>query len=201
MLFAAGMLTWMIFWMQKQGKNLKQEIEQEVQTIASQKGNSAVFLLTFTSVLREGVELAIFLLAAQASASSVQTDLGVSLGLGVAVLLGWLLFSTTYRLNLRQFFRITNVLLILFSAGLVAHGVHELNEIGWIPSLIEPVWNINPVLLEDSTIGLLLKSLFGYNGDPSLTEILAYFGYFAALFFGMRLRISEKRELDHIAPR
>jgi len=66
---------------------------------------------------------------------------------------------------------------MLFAAGLVAHAVHELNEVGLIPALIAPLWNIHHVLDESSFIGEVLKALFGYNADPSLSEALAYLAY------------------------
>ena len=102
------------------------------------------------------------------------------------ILLGSGLFASTLRLNLRRFFQVTGFLLILFAAGLVAHGVHEFNEVGWIPPVIEHVWDVNPILDEDSTLGLMLKALFGYNGNPSLTEVLAYFTYYILIFFSLR---------------
>ena len=102
------------------------------------------------------------------------------------MLLGWGLLASTVRLNLRRFFQVTGFLMILFAAGLVAHGVHEFNEVGWIPSVVEHVWDVNPILDENSTFGLMLKALFGYNGNPSITEVLAYLAYFVAIFFGLR---------------
>jgi high-affinity iron transporter len=88
---------------------------------------------------------------------------------------------------LRRFFQVTGFLLILFAAGLVAHGVHEFNEAGVIPAVIEHVWDVNPILDENTTLGSMLKALFGYNGNPSLTEVLAYFVYFVAIFFSLRV--------------
>lgn len=75
----------------------------------------------------------------------------------------------------------TGVLLILFAAGLVAHGIHEFNEVGWIPGIIEHVWDINYNADENSTFGLIIKALFGYNGNPSLTEVLGYVFYFVGI--------------------
>jgi high-affinity iron transporter len=60
--------------------------------------------------------------------------------------------------------------------------VHEFNEVGWIPAIVEHVWDVNMILNEDSLAGQLLKTLFGYNGDPSLTEMIAYFAYIATVF-------------------
>jgi high-affinity iron transporter len=103
--------------------------------------------------------------------------LGGLLGLAISLVIAWLLFRSLINLDLRKFFLATGILLILFAAGLVAHGVHEFNEVGWIPPLIDHVWDINHVLDEGSGLGELLKGLFGYNGNPSLSEVLAYVAY------------------------
>jgi high-affinity iron transporter len=184
MLIAAGILTWMIFWMSKQARFLKGELEAGVNKAAVSTGKRAVFWLAFVAVVREGVELALFITAAffagdqnQLATNIIQTLAGTILGLGTAALLGWTLFATTVRLDLRRFFQVTGILLILFAAGLVAHGVHEFNEVGWIPAVIEHIWDVNIILDENSLAGQLLKTLFGYNGNPSLTEMIAYFAY------------------------
>src|ERR1700752_4790251 len=184
MLIAAGVLTWMIFWMRKQARFLKGELEAGVNKAAAAVGKRSMFWLAFIAVVREGIELALILTAAffasdqsQVTTSALQTLSGTILGLGTAALLGWALFASTLRLDLRRFFQVTSILLILFAAGLVAHGVHEFNEVGWIPAVIEHVWDINPVLDETSVVGQLIRTLFGYNGDPSLTEMIAYFVY------------------------
>jgi high-affinity iron transporter len=75
---------------------------------------------------------------------------------------------------------------------LVAYGVHELNEAGWIPSVIEHVWDINPVLDENGTVGVFLKALFGYNGDPSLLEVISYLAYFVVIYLATRLSRSRR---------
>ena len=184
MFIAAGILTWMIFWMSKQARFLKGELESGVSRAVATTGKRAVFWLAFVAVVREGVELAIFITAAFFAGSSaqlagniVQTLAGTILGLGTAALLGWTLFATTIRLDLRKFFQATGILLILFAAGLVAHGVHEFNEAGIIPAIVDPIWNLNTFINEDSLLGQLLETLFGYNGNPSLTEMIAYFAY------------------------
>jgi high-affinity iron transporter len=187
MLLAAGVLTWMIFWMSRQARNIKGELESGVHKAAFEGGKRGLFALAFLAVLREGIELALFLVASVFASDVQQTLIGAFLGLGTAALLGWSLFATTVRLDLRRFFQVTGFLLILFAAGLVAHGVHEFNEAGLIPSVIEHVWDVNPILDENSMLGSMLKALFGYNGNPSLTEVLAYFAYFVAIFFGLRL--------------
>ena len=81
------------------------------------------------------------------------------------------------RLNLRQFFTVTGVLLIVFAAGLLAHGIHEFQEAGVLPMTVEHVWDTNHIVSESSTSGEFLVTLFGYNGNPSLLEVFAWFAY------------------------
>lgn len=181
MLLAAGVLTWMILWMKNHGSTLKSEIEEQTNQSALGKGQKALFALAFLAVFREGIELALFLLAARLTSSPLQTVSGALLGLISAAFLGWIVFSSTMRLSLRNFFGVTNILLVIFAAGLVGLGVHEFNEAGIIPSVIENVWNINAILSDKSEVGLLLKALVGYNGNPSLTEVGAYVGYLVIL--------------------
>ena len=190
MLLAAAILTWMIFWMQTQGRRINRELEtgvrQAVSGMGGNKGHWALFSVAFIAVLREGIETALFLTATTFTAGGQATLLGALLGLSVAAALGYILFATTRQLNVKRFFQVTSVLLILFAAGLVAHSIHEFNEVGWIPAVVEHVWDTNAVLDEKSSLGLILKALFGYNGNPSLTEVLGYVVYWAALIFGMR---------------
>jgi high-affinity iron transporter len=180
MLLAAVLLTWMIVWMRRQSASMHKEIEFSVARAAAGQDNRwALFWLSFLAVGREGVELVLFLTAVQMTTDVFQTLLGTLLGLSTAIVLGWMLFASSKRISLRMFFNVTNVLLVFFAAGLLAHGVHEFNEVGIIPPVIEHVWNINSILDEKQPAGQLLTALFGYNGNPSLTEVFAYVAYFA----------------------
>lgn len=185
MLLAAVVLTWMIFWMQRQSRSIKSDLEEDVRLAVGRTGKQALFGLAFFAVVREGVELALFLTATALATDARFNLIGAVLGLAAAIGLGWAIFTSTIRLNLRSFFMITSVLLILFAGGLVAHAVHEFNEVGWIPSIVEHVWDMNHIIDESSTFGSLLAALFGYNGNPSLTEVLAYAGYFIAIYLGL----------------
>lgn len=191
MLSAALLLTWMIFWMKRQASALKQNLEEDVRQSVSNNNRLGLFLAAFTAVVREGIELAIFLLAVRLTSTPLQTTLGALIGLAAAVTLGWLLFATTVRLNLNRFFQVTNIVLLLFAAGLIAHGVHEFNEAGWIPAVIEHVYDINWLLPEKSTVGLMLTALLGYNGNPSLTEMILYLIY----LIGLGLTILPRRKI------
>ena len=198
MLFASGVLTWMIFWMSRQARYIKGELESGVHKAAFEAGKRGLFVLAFVAVFREGLELALFLVASVFASDVQQTLIGAFLGLGTAILLGWSLFATSVRLDLRRFFQVTGFLLILFAAGLVASSMHEFNEAAVIPAVIEHVWNVNPILDENTWLGTMLKSLFGYNGNPSLTEVLSYFAYFVTVFIGIRL--SERKAEAAVQP-
>ena len=181
MLLAAGVLTWMIFWMQRQGRQAQAELERDVRQAVTAGSAWALFSLAFVAVVREGIETALFLTAAAFSATPAQTLIGGLLGLVLAVVLGWLIFAAGKQFNVRAFFQGTSVLLLLFAAGLFAHGIHELQEASLLPVIVEHAYDINSILNEGGTLGTFLKALLGYNGNPSLLEVLAYLGYLAVI--------------------
>ncbi|HEX9090607.1 MAG TPA: iron uptake transporter permease EfeU [Anaerolineales bacterium] len=177
LILATGVLTWMIFWMRSQSKSMKSQLETNVNKVTGLAGSGGLFFLSFIAVLREGIELALYLTAASLTSNGIQTLVGAVSGLIVAGLLGFLIYTSALRLNLQRFFQITGVLLILFAAGLIAHSVAEFNEAGIIPAIISPIWNLNPVLNDHSVLGTIFSTLFGYHASPSLTEALGYAGY------------------------
>jgi high-affinity iron transporter len=174
MLSAVTVLTWMIFWMRKQAANIKRELEAKLAGAIAAGSAVGLASVVFFAVLREGWETALFLFAISESSTPVSTSVGAVVGLVVSVSLGVALYMGSRRLNLRQFFTVTGLLLIVFAAGLLAHGVHEFQEAGILPVTIEHVWNTNGLVSEDSSFGKFLTALFGYNGDPSLLEVLAW---------------------------
>lgn len=186
MLLAVAILTYMVFWMRYQGQYLRQALEQEVKAAVSGQQGWALAGLAFFAVLREGVETVLFLSAAGFAADGSGTLWGGVLGLAIAVVFGWLIFNTTAQIPLRRFFDITSLLILFFAAGLMAHGVYEFEEAGLLPPLITPLWDINPILPENSLVGSFLKALFGYNGNPSLLEVFSYVVYWIAVLAGVR---------------
>ncbi len=186
MFLAVGVLTWMIFWMRYQGRYIKVALERDVQVAVTAGQNWALFSLAFVAVFREGVETALFLSAAAFVSAAANTFWGGLLGLGVALLVGYLIFATTVRLDFKRFFDATSLLLLLFAAGLLAHGVHEFQEAGLIPVIVEHLWDSNHILDENSTLGSILKAMFGYNGNPSLLEVSSYLGYWVVVLSSVR---------------
>ncbi len=207
-LTAAAVLTYMIFWMASNSKMIKGELQEKIDISISQGQMLGIAALSFISVFREGVETVLFL-GTLAISSPLDTLIGFILGVVAVVLLSFVMFKGIYRLDVSRFFKYTSILLILFSAGLVATGVHGLNEAGIIPPVIEHVWDINPPVNPDGTypplhengiIGSSLKSLVGYDASPSLTEVLAYIGYWVVigLFVYRNYRIPEKSKAKEV---
>ena len=198
-LAAAAVLTYMIFWMRKQAINIRAHLQAQVDTALQSDSTLALGLLAFVAVGREGIETALFMFASARTATPVAATVGGMFGLGAAVVLGYLLYRGTYRLNLRAFFNVTSVLLLFFAAGMLAHGIHEFQEAGIISPLIGHLWDTNRVLPEGSTVGSFLKALLGYDANPSLVEVLAYALYLALVGWGY-FRPPTARELG-LAPK
>lgn len=176
-LLAVGVLTYMIFWMRKQAINIKRELHARIDAALEKRSVLSLAALAFVAVLREGIETVLFMFALTRAVSPIFAVIGGILGLSLAVVLGYALYAGGRRLNLRTFFNVTGILIILIAAGLLAYGIHELNEAGIVPPVVEHVWDINFIINEKSTVGSLLKSLFGYNANPSLTEAVGYVVY------------------------
>ncbi|MHB0980230.1 MAG: iron uptake transporter permease EfeU [Thermoleophilia bacterium] len=176
-LVAVGVLTFMIFWMRSQATRMGREIDERVQAAAGIGSGWALGVLAFAAVGREGLETALFLVASVAGSGALAAAVGGIAGLAVAVLLGYGLYRGGLRLDLSLFFRVTGALLIVLAAGMFAYGLHELQEVGIVPVVVEHLWDTNGVLNEKAGAGAFLKALVGYNGNPSLVEVVAYWAY------------------------
>ena len=133
MLFAAGLLTWMIFWMRRQARFIKKELEGQVERALATGSSFALALVAFVGVLREGVETALFLFGTVEGSNRLVASVGAAIGLAGAVLLGYLFYRGASRLDLRKFFTVTSVLLLAFAGWLLAQGLHEFAEAGVLP--------------------------------------------------------------------
>jgi high-affinity iron transporter len=190
MLSAAGVLTWMIFWMRRQASGLRNALELRIDDAMLSGSIVGLAAVVFFAVLREGWESALFVFAISESSTPAATAIGATLGLLVAVVLGLLVYRGSRRLDLRQFFTVTGAVLIVLAAGLAAHGVHELQEASVLPMTVEHIWDTNAALDEGSGVGEFLKTLFGYNGNPSLLEFTVWATY---LGIGLTLYLAPLR--------
>ncbi len=186
MLFiAVGLVTCMIFWMRYQSRTLKSSLESEMSAAVQNGHPRALFATAFFAVVREGIETALFISAIGFTNKSVDTLTGSVLGLLVAALVGYLIYASTLRLNLRTFFSITSVLLLVIAAGLFGRAIHEFIEVGLLPALREGVYNVGGFLPPESTIGQVLTALIGYNAAPDLLETIGYVSFLTLAMFGI----------------
>lgn len=182
---AVGVLTWMVFWMRKQAVNIKGELHAQIQSALSSKSSFGLVTIAFVGVLREGIETVLFLFAAtRVSESPLASTAGGLLGLALAIVIGYGVYKGTSRLNLKTFFNITGLALIIFAAGLFMMAIGEYHEAGIIPTIVEHVWDLSSVLSEDAGLGLVLRTLFGYTASPSLVQAAGYVIFLAVAMVG-----------------
>ncbi len=175
---AALLLTWMIFWMGRESRQVKSRLESRVDGALSSGGGMALAGVAFFAVAREGLESALFLISTTIGEEANGGQLvGGVLGVAVAVLLGWLVYHGGRRVNLRVFFRTTGAVILLFAAGLVATAIHEFQEAGILPVITEHLWTLSGADPGGSTFWEFMKGLFGWRHDPSLLMVIGYFAY------------------------
>ena len=194
-LMAVVVLVYMIFWMNHNSRGLKSELQEQIDSAITQKQLYSLVGLAFFSVFREGLETVLFLAGIRFTTESTQdTIIGGVLGVLIAVLLGYLCIRGSIQLNLRKFFRVTSIVLIVFAAGMFAFGMHELIEAGWIPAGLEGerLYNISHILNDKDTVGNILRALVGYNDNPFFWEAIAYIFFWSTI--GIALIWLNRRE-------
>jgi len=182
MFIATAVLTYMIFWMAKNARKIRGELQERVDVAISSGQLLGISAVAFTSVLREGVETILFLSAA-AAISFTETAIGAVLGLFVAAVVAVFLMRGTVRLDWRKFFLYTSVLLLLFASGITMHGTQALQELGILPPIVEHVYDVSAVLPEDGPLGSVLHVFIGFHDAPSLLILLVQIAYLAIFGF------------------
>ncbi|MFH0794711.1 MAG: FTR1 family protein [bacterium] len=181
MLVAAGVLTHMVIWMHRQARFLRGTLESQIRSAVTRRDGMGLAILAFVAVVREGVETVLFFEALGVQGEGTLSWFGGFLGLAGAIAIAVLFFRGTRVLDLRKFFLVTGVLVLLIAAGLFSSGLHELQEAEWLPEFGEHVYNLTNFLPDEEGVGAVLKSLFGYSASPSGLQFGAYLGYFVVL--------------------
>jgi high-affinity iron transporter len=176
-LVAAGLLTWMIFWMAKTARYLRRDLEAGLDR-AMASGGWAVFWMGLVAVGREGLETALFLWAgAQAASSTWQPVVGAVAGIAVAVVLGWLIYRGAVRIDLRRFFAWTGLFLVVVAAGVVSYGVYDLQEAGVLPGLQNLAFDVSATIPPTSWYGSLLFGVFNFAPATTWLKLIAWWVY------------------------
>jgi len=189
LLVAAAAVTWMLFWMRRQAAALRGDLHARLERVLTEGTVFGLAILAFSAVIREGLETALFL-AGQATAAAAGAGsvlLGALIGLAVAVVIGWIFYTGSRRIDLRSFFRWTGIGLVFLAAGLVSRAAHELVEIGAIPFGSQSAFDLSGVLPHDSGIGQFLRAILGYSATPEVTTLVVYVAYLV-IVLGLYLR-------------
>lgn len=201
-IIATAFVTWMIFWMLRAAHGLSRELRADVDSHLSGAGWGLV-LVAFLAVGREGIETALFIWAAvQASGSTTFPLIGAALGIGVAIVLGWLIYRGVLRINLTRFFTYTGIFLIIVAGGVLAYGVHDLQEAGFLPGLTNLAFDVSRVIPPSSWYGTLLKGIFNFSPATTWLEAIAWVAYVVPVLTIFILTVRRhSRRAEPIAPR
>jgi high-affinity iron transporter len=182
---AVGFVTWMIFWMARAARGLGGTLRGQIDA-AAEGGRWSLAVVAVLAVGREGLETALFLWAATKAGTRETVGtvtptweplLGAALGLLTAVVLGYLIYRGAIRINLTKFFTWTGAFLILVAAGVLAYGIHDLQEAGFLPGIDNLAFDVSDTIDVNSWYGALLKGVFNFSPATTKLEAAAWLLY------------------------
>ncbi|MCX4778015.1 iron uptake transporter permease EfeU [Streptomyces sp. NBC_01264] len=194
---AVGLVTWMVFWMKRTARHLKAELQGKLDA-ALAMGTGALVATAFLAVGREGLETSLFVWrSVHAAGDGAAPLIGVLLGIGSSILLGWLFYRGALKINLSKFFMWTGGMLVVVAAGVLAYGVHDLQEADFLPGLTDKAFDISSTIPPDSWYGTLLKGTLNFQPDPTVLQVVVWALYLVpvlALFLAPSLVKRAKSE-------
>lgn len=203
-LVAVGFVTWMIFWMRRTARSMKHDLHGRLDHAVAM-GTGALAATAFVAVAREGLETALFVWSAVNSAGDGSEPLiGVVLGLALAAALGWLLYRRAVTIDLGRFFTWTGAALVVVAAGVLAYGVHELQEAGVLPGEDALAFDVSGTITPTSLAGVLVRGILNLRPAMSWLEVGAWLAYLVpvmVLFFRPRRGAATSRQAAGTSPR
>lgn len=174
-IIAVGLVTWMVFWMRRTARHLKADLHGKLDA-ALQMGAGALVATALLAVGREGLETALFVWASvRASGEGTSAPLiGVLLGIATAIVLGYLFYRGALKINLAKFFTWTGGMLVIVAAGVLAYGVHDLQEARFLGGLADKAFDVSATIPPDSWYGTLLKGVFNFQPDPTVLQVVVW---------------------------
>jgi high-affinity iron transporter len=219
MIVSTVLLTQMVFWMASHSKDLKGNMEGKMKKFISTGNIVGMVIHSFLVVLREGIETVFFFAAITGgNIGAAMQGWGAITGTLIAVVVSYMFFKGTMKVKLKTFFQITGAFIILISAGLLVQAISMMQDVNLIGSVMYHVYDITWLLPEhpidyahylrdngvapliSGDVGIFLKALFGYSSMPSIEEVIAYIGYFAAIFLLTSSRSPKKEKAAENKP-
>jgi high-affinity iron transporter len=179
-LVAASVLTWMVFWMRRQARAIKGDLEHKVDAaLGAGGGMGALAFVAFLAVLREGIEAALFIVAAATESNGWDVVLGALVGIAIAAAMALLVYAGSRRIPMRAFFQVTGLVVIVFAAGLLARTLLFLQSSGDLGTVNGAVYDLTrfPSLTQSTELGKFLAAMVGWDPRPSLEQVLAWVLY------------------------
>ncbi len=186
LLVAAGLITQMVLWMRKNGRHMKARLHADLSAAAEISGFVGVAVVAALAVAREGAETVIFLYG-----MSQEGDYGALIGGALAGFAGaaataWLAAKSLARLNIGLLLRLSSILLLVLASALLVMAVDRLIGSGWLPALVDPVWDSSRLIDDTTKGGKLLADFSGYRARPALSVLLAYLAYWSLVTLAYR---------------
>ena len=180
---AVGFVTWMVFWMQRAARGLRDELHGKVDSAVG-AGSLAIAVTAFVAVVREGLETALFIYTNFKTVGAASSaTIGLILGLALAVALGYLIYNRSVKINLGKFFQVTGTALIIVAAGVLSYGIHEYQELGWLPGAESFIWDVTSWMAKDSILATVLAGSIGFDTTTAWLQFLVSAAYIAIVLW------------------
>lgn len=180
-IIAVALVTWMVFWMKRTARNLRSNLAGKMDK-AFNAGPIALAGAAFFAVVREGLETSLFVYSNFKSvANPVNSAIGLMAGFSVAIALGYLIYKSAINLDLSKFFTYTGIALIIVAAGVLSYGVHEFQELGFLPWADAFAWDVTGVIAKESLLGGVLSGTVGFDTTTSWLQLGIYAAYLIAV--------------------
>ncbi len=186
LLVAAGLITQMVLWMRKHGRRMKAQLHEELSSAAERSGYLGVAVVAALAVAREGAETVIFLYGLAQGGELSALAIGSVTGLAGAALTARLAAKGLGRLNIGLLLRLSSILLLVLASALLVSATDQLIGAGWLPGMVDPLWDTSRLLDDSTTAGKLLANISGYRARPALTTLLVWLAYWGVVLTAWR---------------
>ena len=183
---AAGLITQMVLWMRKHGRQMKARLHADLAAAAERSGYFGVAVVAALAVAREGAETVIFLYGMAQEGDMNALLIGALAGFAGAGATAWLAAKSLARLNIGLLLRLSSILLLVLASALLIAAIDRLLGAGWLPPLLDPVWDSSSLLDDGTKVGKLIADFSGYRARPALTSLLAWAAYWGLVILAWR---------------
>ncbi len=186
LLVAAGLITQMVLWMRAHGRQMKARLHADLSLAAERSGYAGVAVVAALAVAREGAETVIFLYGLAQGGGGAALAFGALGGLLGAAVTAWLAAHSLAKLNIGLLLRLSSILLLILASALLVAAVDRMIGAGWLPPLLDPVWDSSMLVDDTTAVGKLVAGFSGYRARPAMTTLLAWATYWGVVIFGYR---------------